>query len=174
MLTIAAMVRIGLFLSSYAILFAILALRFDRFELRLGCVALAVLGVGAGIWILSAENTKGPAAYAVVSADDQGPDAASYMASYLLPFVSLAEPPLPDVIGYLAFGLVAAVVYTQSEMVRVNPLLYLVGRRIYKIKTGAGWQGYVVARRPPVSGEQILATTFASDILVEARTKAAR
>lgn len=171
LITIRAMVRIGLFLSSYALLFAILALRFERLELRLGSGALALLGIAAGLWIIRAENAKGPAAYTVVSSDDQGAEAASYMASYLLPFVSLAEPSLADVVGYLTFGLVAALVYTQSEMIRVNPLLYLMGRRIYRIKTETGWQAYVVARHAPVAGEQIMATTLATDVLVESRAQ---
>jgi hypothetical protein len=160
------MVRVGLFLSSYSMLFAILALRFERPPLVIGCWILAALGVAAAAWILATEKAKGPGSFEIDKIEDQGPQIAAYLASYLLPFVTLAEPSDRDAVGYVLFLLVLALVYVQSDMLQINPILYLFRRRVVKITTKANWQAYLITRRVPLPAETILATTLASGVLV--------
>jgi hypothetical protein len=160
------MVRVGLFLSSYSMLFAILALRFQRPPLVIGCWILGGLGLAAAAWILATERAKGPGSFEIATIEDQGPQIAAYLASYLLPFVTLAEPSDRDVVSYALFLLVLALVYVQSDMLQINPILYLFRRRVVKVTTRAGWQAYLITRRVPLPGETILATTLASGVLV--------
>ncbi len=160
------MVRLGLFLSSYSFLFAILALRFQRPALVAGCWVLAAVGLAAAAWVLSAERAKGPAGFALTKVEDQGAEVAAYLATYLLPFVTLSEPSDRDVVSYLLFLLVAALIYVQSDLLQINPVLYLFRRRVVKVTTKAGWQAYLVTPRRPIGGETILATTLATGVLV--------
>lgn len=160
------MIRFGLFLSSYSPLFAILALRFQRPPLVLGCWTLAALGLGAAAWVLAAERSKAPGSFEIDKIEDQGPQVVAYLASYLLPFVTLAEPSNQDAVGYTLFLLVLALVYVQSDMLQINPTLYVFRRRVVKITTRKGWQAYLVTHRVPLPNETILATTLASGVLV--------
>lgn len=159
------MIRLGLFLSSYSPLFAILALRFQRPQLFM-CWSLAALGLGAAAWVLAAERAKAPGSFEIDKIEDQGPQVVAYLASYLLPFVTLAEPSNQDAVGYALFLLVLALVYVQSDMLQVNPTLYVFRRRVVKVTTKKAWQAYLITHRVPLPNETIQATTLASGVLV--------
>ena len=77
---------------------------------------------------------------------------AAYLATYLLPFVTLSEPSDRDVVSYLLFLLVAALIYVQSDLLQINPVLYLFRRRVVKVTTKAGWQAYLVTPRRRSAG----------------------
>ena len=99
-----------LFLSSYAPLFALLAIRFEQRWLWISCTALAVLG-GASLWLLlrlDARSAPGP--HVLASVRDAGGEAASYLATYLLPFLTVATPTVRDVLAYVGFLVIAAVI----------------------------------------------------------------
>ncbi len=54
---------------------------------------------------------------------DEGGLASGFLASYLLPFLTIPEPSVPDIIAYGLFLLVAATIYVRSEMAQVNPTM---------------------------------------------------
>lgn len=162
------MVRLGLFLSSYAVLFAILALRFSEPALRITMVLLCALGVAAVIWILLEERAKGPGSYKITRAEDAGAEAAGYLGTYLLPFLTISEPGLTDLAAYALFLGVVFLIYVSSDMIRLNPLLYLFRRRVYRVQSARGFEGYLVAHSSNVRRDDLLATRFANDVLVEA------
>jgi hypothetical protein len=168
------MVRLGLFLSSYSALFFILALRFDRAPLAIGSGALAALGIAAAFWILGAERAKGSAAYEIAKTEDQGAEVTGYIATYLLPFVTLAQPTDRDVVSYLLFLCISALVYTGSDMLQVNPILYLMRRRVVKVTTPKGWVAYLITSSAPMPGETIQATTLASRVLVQTKQRSSK
>lgn len=160
-------VRFVLFLSSFSPLFAMLALRFTAPGLRLGAAGLCIAGVVGALFILAAEGRKGTAAYTVTKVEDSGPEVAGYLASYILPFVAIDQPAAELAAAYVIFLLVAAVVYVQSDMVQINPIFYLLGRRVQKITAAANdWQAYLVTRRRVLANETIEATTLSQGVLV--------
>jgi hypothetical protein len=62
---------------------------------------------------------------------------------------------------------VVAVVYVQSDMLQVNPVLYLTRRRVTFITTEGGWEGYFVSRRRPRPGDTVRAARFADTLAVK-------
>lgn len=81
-----------LFLSSYAPLFGLLAIRFEQLWLWISCTVLAALGVVC-LWLLlrlDARSSPGP--HTLASVRDAGVEAAGYLAAYLLPFLTVATP----------------------------------------------------------------------------------
>jgi hypothetical protein len=162
-------VRLALFLSSFSPLFLILALRFENPVLRLVSLVAAVVGLGSAWFILGAERGKGAGSFEVKTIEDKGPEVAGYLASYLLPFVALDEPGAALAAGYLIFLVVAAMVYVQSDMVQINPVFYLLGRRVQKVTTSASdWPAYLITRDRALPRETILATTLTNGVLVRA------
>lgn len=160
-------VRFVLFLSSFSPLFGMLALRFTAPGLRLGALALCAAGLAGALLVLAAERGKGAASFQVKKVEDSGPEVAGYLASYILPFVAIDQPAPELAAAYLIFLLVAAIVYVQSDMVQINPVFYLLGRRVQKItSTADDWQAYLITKHRVLVNETIEATTLSQGVLV--------
>jgi hypothetical protein len=156
-----------LFLSSYAPLFALLAIRFEPPWLWIFCVVLALLGV-ISLWLLlrlDARSSLGP--HVLTRARDVGGEAALYLATYLLPFLTVATPTARDVLAYAGFLLVAAMINLRSAVAQVNPLLYLLGYRVLSVNDDRGLRTYMITRHLFPTGGRVLATRFRDDVLVD-------
>lgn len=160
-------VRSRWFLSSYVPLFLILAARFDGLFLRLACLGIAAVGLATTTLALHAVQRKAPFYVDAKRVADAGSEAAGYLATYLLPFVTVAKPDRWDLIGYLIYGIVAWIVYVRSDLLRVNPTLYLFNRRVLTIDRGDGRQDYLIARVRPSSPGRIAVVSM-SGVLIEA------
>ena len=126
-----------LFLSSYAPLFGLLAVRFEPRWLWISCPCSPLLGV-VSLWLLlrlDARLARTPPA-GVCPGCRRG--AAGYLATYLLPFLTVATPTVRDVLAYAGFLLVTAVVNIRSAVAQVNPLLYLFGYRVLSVTDDRG------------------------------------
>jgi hypothetical protein len=162
--------RLPLFLSSYAPLFVIFAVRFDQPEwVRLVCIGLAVLGFVAVGAIVRAVRALPSGRVKVGSVKDAGAEAGGYLATYVLPFVSVSSPSNLDMIGYGIFMLVLALIYVRSELVQINPIVYLLLMRVVKVKTTTGEDVYVIARGRPRSGDELALRSFAGVSIVTRR-----
>jgi hypothetical protein len=156
-----------LFLSSYSPLFGLLAIRFVQPWLWISCVVLAAFGAGS-LWLLlrlNSQSSRGP--YVLTSVQDAGVEAAAYLASYLLPFLTVSTPTARDVAAYLGFLAVAATISLRSSVAQVNPLLYLFGYRVLSVTSDHGLHAYMITRHSVAVGTHILATRFRDDVLVD-------
>lgn len=158
--------RARLFLSSYAPLFAIAAIQFDPRGLRLTCAGLAAAGLADAI-LLFRRSRKVAAARVItpVRVDDVGPEVAGYLATYLLPFVTVASPDWQDLVGYGLFLAVTLVIYVRSALVRVNPTFYLLGYRVFGVTVGTEKRLWVVARHEPLVDQPITVRDAAGVLL---------
>jgi hypothetical protein len=164
--------RSRLFFGSYALLFSLLALRFQELWLEIACAALATIGFADMAWIVfgvSRRTAAEPIRLAAV--EDAGPAIAGYLATYLLPFLTTPQPTDRDLAAYLLFLFVTGLIFVRSEMTQVNPTLYVLGRRVVKITTDRGWEGYVVMRSNVGEGAVIRAVPLNSQIRVEAKAE---
>lgn len=156
-----------LFLSSYAPLFGLLAIRFQPPALWISCVVLAALGVVSLWWLLKLDNRSTRAPYELTAVRDAGGEAASYLATYLLPFLTVSTPTAREVIAYAGFLLVAALISVRSAVAQVNPLLYLLGYRIMSITDSNRLNAYLITRHSRRAGDRVQATRFRGDVLVD-------
>lgn len=142
-----ALRRTRLFIGSYALLFLLLALRFRSLELQITFGILAGTGFVDMVWIVFGVSKRtGSEPFRVAAVSDAGPAITGYLATYLLPFLTVPEPDTRDLVAYAIFLVVTGLVYVRSEMTQINPTLYILGRRVVEITTVGGWRGYVVAR----------------------------
>jgi len=164
--------RARLFLGSYVLLFVLLALRFQTPWLEIACGALATIGLLDMVWIVFGVSKRtGADPIRLAEVTDAGPEVAGYLATYLLPFLTIAEPTGRDVAAYVIFLLVTGLVYVRSEMTQVNPTLYILGRRVLGVTTDHGWSGHVVVRSSVRAGDVILAVPLNPALRVEASRK---
>lgn len=154
--------RIPLFLSSYLPLFVIFAVRFDRPEwlawICAGFVVAGLLAVAAVLWALRRVPTT---TVRIDSVRDAGAEAGGYLATYVLPFVLVTTPSVRDMLGFGIFMLILAVVYVRSDLIQVNPAIYLLLRRVVRVRTESEEQVFVIVRQRPRSGQVLPVRTFA-------------
>lgn len=156
-----------LFFSSYAPLFGILAIRFERPALVYACIGLAVAGVAALLAIIGVHSrTNGPE-MVIASVNNAGGEAASYLAGYLLPFVTVSQPNWRDVCAYCAFIVVAGVVHSRTSAIQVNPLLFLLGWRILQVTTDSGATVFLITRKAHFAGDTVRTSRLGDDVRVE-------
>lgn len=153
---IATVTRLPLFLSSYVPFFVIAAIRFDKWTVRGICVGLAVLGVVALLIFWRRLSTASHHTTTVSNVREVGAEAGGYLASYVLPFVTVSQPTTPDMIGYGVFLAVLAVVYVRSDLIQVNPMFMLLLFRVVRVKLAAnGGDTYLITRGVPRDGDDI-------------------
>lgn len=61
-------------------------------------------------------------------------DLAGYLVGYLLPFLSMAASTWRDVLALALFFIVIGVVYVNSRMIYVNPVLAIMGYHLYEVQ----------------------------------------
>lgn len=160
--------RSRLFLGSYSLLFVLLALRFRQPGLEAVCGGIAAIGFVDMAWIVFGVSRRtGADPLRLATVDDAGPEVAGYLATYLLPFLTVAEPDGRDIAAYALFLVVTGLIYVRSEMAQINPTLYLLGRKVLKVVTDQDWDGYVIARSSLKSGSVLHAVPLNDSIRVE-------
>lgn len=126
----------GLFLSSYAPAFLILAVRsIDRSCLMF--IGSVVLGAGSsGFFLLFIQFAQqgSPHNATVVDVEPHDADLAAYVATYLLPFVVVFGASIQDVVALALFLFFIGVLWVNSGMLYLNPLLSLRGYHVYVVR----------------------------------------
>lgn len=156
-----------MFVSAYAPLFVLLALRFDGATLRWVCAALAVLGLVAALLIFRLQRGAAPGAYAVREARPAGTEASAFLAGYLLPFLTVSQPGGWDLAAYALFIVVAGIVHVRTGIIQVNPTLFCLGWTILAVTDDQGGQYYLVTRHRYVPGDTLHAVAMGDDVLLE-------
>ena len=171
--------RIRLLLSSYVPLFVVGAVRFEDGRLR---VALGVL-VAVGIWSLISlirvsTRRVHPREATPTCVRDLSSEVAAYVATYLLPLMTVADPGPRDLVAYALVLAVIGVVFVNSDLVGVNPLLSLCRYRVFqvsgvrKLATGEEADTIVISRGRVVAGSTVKLANLATGVsLVIPRTE---
>jgi hypothetical protein len=164
-------IRLRLFASSFVPLWVISALRQDDWTFAGAFLLLAGAGTISAILILVDVRRLEPNPYRIEEVTDRGSEVAGYLATYLLPFLMVSDPTAREVLSYVMFILVVAIVYLQSNMLAVNPLLYVLGFRVTSVTTAAGSGMYLVSRSLPRTGEVVLAAELGHGVLLTTRSR---
>ena len=163
----AVVLKVRLFLGSYAPLFAILAIRFRDRWLWIACGLLSGFAVVNVLLILRAARRIEPDPHRIERITDRGGEVAGYLATYLLPFVTVSEPSTRDLLAYAAFILLVGIVYIQSKMIQINPILYLMGLKVFSVTTEDGWSGFLVTRRNLRTHSVVVASRLQETLALE-------
>ena len=159
--------RLRLFLSSYVPLFAIAAVRLDGTPVRVALAVLAVAGIASLISLVRVSKRVEPRRVSPSAVTDLGSEVASYLATYLLPFLMVGEPDAADIVAYALVLATIAIVFVKSDMMGVNPLLYLLGDRVYAAEgirltaSGQPRRSLLVSRWDLNDGEALMVTDLA-------------
>jgi hypothetical protein len=135
-----------------------LALRFDPWWLRISLAALTVVGFTV-VAIKLRRRAGRPTDTQLTIVGDAGGEVSGYLAAYLLPFLTVAEPDARDLAAYALFVLVAGVIYTRSSLVHINPTMYALRWRPMRasivVADGQSKDVYVLTRSDPRTAQTL-------------------
>jgi hypothetical protein len=126
----------ALFLSSYAPAWLILAVRSFHRSTLLFWVSIGLAAVSAGAFLLFIWLARqgGPFEATVDEVEPRDAELAAYVATYLLPFVVVFGAKFQDVLALGLFLLFISLLWVNSGMVYLNPLLALIGYHVYVVR----------------------------------------
>jgi len=162
--------RVILFLSSYAPLFAILAVR-SRLQSPYVSIGFAAVAVGSvlvlALFVGQTQTLAGDKVIiaSVVSRDG---DAMSYIVTYLLPFLAVKLNQVDDVISLAIVFLVIGLLYVNSNMIYTNPILNIAGYHIFEVQDSGGKTTALICKRSYVRiGSELDVITLGDYVLME-------
>jgi len=162
--------RLILFLSSYAPLFLIIAMRGWRHSRHLA-VGLAIVAVLSVIVLFAFLHTvrKLSAGNATVSAvKSRDGDAMSYIVTYLLPFLAVKLDDPADVVSLGIVLFVIGLLYVNSNMIYTNPVLNIVGYHIFEIEDSDGKTTALISKRSYIrTGSDVEVISIGDYVLLE-------
>lgn len=162
--------RLILFLSSYAPLFLIIAMRgWEKSRhLALGVAIVAVLSVVL-LFVFSRIARKLAADKILVdSVVSRDGDAMSYIVTYLLPFLAVKLNDVMDAGSLAIVLLVIAVLYVNSNMIYTNPVLNIAGYHIFEIHDADGKTMALICKRAYIrKGSEINVVSLGDYVLLE-------
>lgn len=126
----------GLFISSYSPALLILAVRSFHHSTAIfaASLAAAVLSVAALLLFLRLARQGGPFRATVEDVEPRDGDLAAYVATYLLPFVVVFGATAQDVIALVLFLFFIGLLWVNSRMIYLNPVLALIRYHIYVVQ----------------------------------------
>jgi hypothetical protein len=158
--------RTMLFLSSYAPLFTILAIRnWGSRYVSAGFLGLSAVSI---VWLLAfLRQALGltPVTIAVDRATSRDGDIVSYIVSYLLPFLGIDFARPADLLSLLVLLIVIALLYVHSNLIYVNPLLAALGYHLIEVEEPNGKASIMITRRHYVRPGTRLRVIPAGDLI---------
>jgi hypothetical protein len=140
--------RIALFLSSYAPLFALLAYSNRRCNATLWTlVAVTAMSVAALIVVMLIQRDERGPVLRIAHARPKDGDVLAYTATYLVPFLGVDLTKADGVVVFVGFLLVLGIVYVNSNMLFVNPLLSVAGYHTFDVTDPQGHEYSLITRR---------------------------
>ncbi len=158
--------RIMLFLSSYAPLLAILAIR--NWDSRTVAVTLLGLAAVSCIWLVAfigQARRLAPTSIEIGRATTKDGDLVSYIVSYLLPFLAVDFTRPADVLSLSILLVVIGLLYVHSNLIYVNPLLAGFRLHLIEIEETNGKVSILLSRRRYVRPDTRLRVVQAGDLL---------
>jgi hypothetical protein len=164
--------RLILFLSSYAPLFLIIAMRGwrDNRHLAAGMGIVALLSVIVLFAFLRTAQTLSADKISVASVISRDGDVMSYIVTYLLPFLAVKLNDPTDVVSLGVVLFVIGLLYVNSNMIHTNPVLNIAGYHIFEIEDGNEKTTALICRRSYIrTGSEINAISIGDYVLLEKR-----
>lgn len=141
----------ALFLSSYAPLFAILAIKYHANDtwVALGSSLATVISVLLFIFLLvalSRGSVSEPVKVKAVARRDG--EILSYAITYFLPFLSLDLSKKEDLASFLLLYGVIWLSYVRANAIHINPLFHILGYRLFEIEESSTGRPITVITNP--------------------------
>lgn len=161
--------RLLLFLSSYfplSLIFFVILVH----EHRILATGILAVGLGGLVWMLlylrKAQTLSG-LQIKIAAFHRRDAEAMAYIVSYIIPFLVIPFHGWKEGIALAIFFVVLGILYVNSNMIHINPMLNLFGYHLYEIVGEDGGEHALLARRTIRHKENITAVKLGDEILLE-------
>jgi hypothetical protein len=96
-------------------------------------------------------------------------DAMSYIVSYVIPFMSVPFSGWEQGVALSIFFVVLSILYVNSNMIHINPMLNLAGYHLYEVTLEDGGVHSLISNRRVARGQPLSVIKIGEDILLEKR-----
>jgi hypothetical protein len=161
--------RLLLFLSSY---FPLSLIFFVIFFSEHHKVAISILAVGTGglLWMLlylKKAKSLAPFQLKIAAFHKRDTEAMAYIVTYIIPFLAIPLHGWKEGIALSIFFIVLGILYVNSNMIHINPMLNLFGYHLYEITTEDGSVHSLLAKRSIRHLETVKVVKLGDEILLE-------
>lgn len=150
-------IKIGFFLShlfivvlvigSLIVIDGIMKQEWDRIlNISLYSLGLVVLLFLLNFFTIKLFSTLGTEQLEFIEAEDMDSEVANSALAYILPFVSLSIDIHGLAIAFITFGIII-ITFFITNMIYLNPFLYFMGYRVYKVKAQSGISYKLISKR---------------------------
>jgi len=167
------LIRLLLFLSSYfplAVIFAVQLYLQGHKGWAVACLLAGFVGLIGLTVFMKTHASINPLTIKVASVSRRDGEAMSYIVTYLLPFIALPSGDLASGISLGVFLIVLAILYINSDMMHINPMLNLIGWHVYEITLQKGDIYTLIAKKRIRKGTELKVTQMGDWIYLEAET----
>ena len=162
--------EITLFLSSFAPLIAIFSLlnTFGRGAPSIVCLAVAGISlVGLAVFMRLA-RALAPIDLTVGAVRKRDQDTIGYVVTYLLPFVAIGATTWRLRTAVIVFVVVVGVLYVRAHLFYVNPVLALVGFRLFEVEIVGAPSAILMTRQHHLpAGSALRVRALSNTVLLE-------
>jgi hypothetical protein len=109
----------------------------------------------------------------VEQVEDRNGDLAAYVATYLLPFVMVSDPTTQDVLALAVFLFFIGLLWVNSRMIYLNPLLVLFRYRVFLVKVrtqggGALPRAFLLSQQTDLNtGDRVKIDRLANGVFID-------
>ncbi|HZU42958.1 MAG TPA: hypothetical protein VE994_09825 [Terriglobales bacterium] len=137
-------------------------------------IAIAILVIGSLglLWMLiylQAAQRLGAIPITIVAFQRRDAEAMAYIVTYIIPFLVIPFHGWKEGIALAIFFVVLGILYVNSNMIHINPMLNLFGYHLYEITADDGGVHSLLARRTIRHKESLTVVKLGDDILLEKR-----
>jgi len=139
--------RLLLFVSAFAPLFLIWGLRTWPSGIAWAFIVLVLIGLGGTGLVMGVARRDEGEGVTLTHVETRQSDVAAYIVTYLIPFVTAPLITPQDWLAVAVFLLLLLAVYVSSDLLSVNPVLSLLGLRLFRVKFDTR-EGWLLAKQP--------------------------
>lgn len=169
-----ALTRLLLFLSSYfplSLIFFFILLNAHPYAAS-GILLSGTIGLVWMLVYLRAAQRLGALQVKIAGFQRRDAEAMAYIVTYILPFLAIPSSGWKDGVALTIFFIVLGILYVNSNMIHINPMLNLFGYHLYEITAEDGGVHSLLARRTIRHRETITVVKLDDEILLEKRNGA--
>ncbi len=169
--------EVVLFLSSFSPLFVVFGLleSFGSGWPSFICYAVAAVSAAFLLWLITLTRRMSTVSVELVRSRHRDGDAIGYLATYVVPFATLGVDNWRSRTALLLFLALVGVLYIRAHLFYVNPLLSVVGYRLFEAETATGRPLLILTRRKFVPmGERVDLRTLSDYVFLESDAAASR
>ncbi len=129
--------KIFLFLSSYAPLFLILAIKnYTNVDFVIAMGIVILISIAFLIYIIKKSSEMSGEYREIKEVEDKSNQFLEYIIAYMIPFLGFSLGNITDLISLAIIFFIIAVLYVRSDLIYMNPMLNFMNYNLYKINSG--------------------------------------